>query len=153
MNDATGTGDFDAFARTADLRRALADETATFTTEQWAHPSLCRGWSVRDVVGHVVVPLVVSIPRFALTMLRERGRFDRANDRLARKTAARFGADLPAVLRDRADRRFVPPGGVPAFQLADVMIHGQDSAGHSASPTASLSKTCGPCSVCCARLS
>lgn len=33
---------------------------------------------------------------------------------------------LPRVLRDGADRRFVPPGGTAYFQLADVLVQGQD---------------------------
>lgn len=34
-------------------RRRLATVLATFTDEQWAHPSRCAGWSNRDVVVHL----------------------------------------------------------------------------------------------------
>jgi hypothetical protein len=33
---------------------------ATLTPEQWATPSLCAGWTVRDVVVHVIGPPDVS---------------------------------------------------------------------------------------------
>jgi len=34
-------------------RRRLATTLATFTDEQWAHPSRCEGWSNRDVIVHL----------------------------------------------------------------------------------------------------
>jgi uncharacterized protein (TIGR03083 family) len=34
-------------------RRRLAAVLASFTDEQWAHPSRCEGWSNRDVVVHL----------------------------------------------------------------------------------------------------
>lgn len=33
--------------------QALADTAATFTSEDWATPSGCDGWAVRDVVAHM----------------------------------------------------------------------------------------------------
>ena len=35
-------------------RRALAADLAGLTPEQWATPSLCTGWSVHDVLAHMV---------------------------------------------------------------------------------------------------
>jgi uncharacterized protein (TIGR03083 family) len=35
-------------------REALADDLASLTDEQWATASLCPGWPVRDVLGHVI---------------------------------------------------------------------------------------------------
>jgi uncharacterized protein (TIGR03083 family) len=37
-----------------DERRDLAELLAYLTPEQWRHESLCDGWTVRDVVAHVV---------------------------------------------------------------------------------------------------
>ena len=34
-------------------RADLADFLDTLTPEQWETPSLCRGWTVRDVAAHV----------------------------------------------------------------------------------------------------
>lgn len=117
---------FEAFARTADLRRQAADLLDTLTPEQWEHPSLCGAWTVRDVAAHLVVPLTVSLPAFALAMVKARGDFDRANDALARGAARRLGDQVAATLRERAHRRFVPPGGTASFQLVDVIVHSQD---------------------------
>ena len=35
-------------------RRALAADLAALTPEQWQTPSLCTGWSVHDVLAHMV---------------------------------------------------------------------------------------------------
>lgn len=37
-----------------DERNDLADLLETLTPQQWATASLCEGWTVRDVVAHVV---------------------------------------------------------------------------------------------------
>ena len=34
-------------------RRRLADALASFSDDQWAHPSRCEGWSNRDVIIHL----------------------------------------------------------------------------------------------------
>ena len=35
-------------------RRRMADDLATFTPEEWTAPSRCEGWTVQDVVAHLV---------------------------------------------------------------------------------------------------
>jgi uncharacterized protein (TIGR03083 family) len=35
-------------------RRRLADTLASFDDRQWASPSRCAGWSIRDVISHLV---------------------------------------------------------------------------------------------------
>ena len=42
----------DCMALAADERRDLAALLDSLTPDQWASPSLCTGWSVRDVVAH-----------------------------------------------------------------------------------------------------
>ena len=116
----------DTFAEIADERRGLADLLAALTADQRAVPSLCSEWSVLEVIGHLVVPLQVGIPRFALTMLVCGGNFDRANTRLARQQARRPYGDLIDTLRRRADSRFTPPGAGPEAPLTDLLVHGLD---------------------------
>jgi uncharacterized protein (TIGR03083 family) len=78
------------------------------------------------VVAHLVVPLEVGIPKFALAMLACRGNFDRANVRLAREQARRPFGELTEVLRRKADSRFTPPGSGPEAPLTDLLVHGLD---------------------------
>ncbi|WP_407665849.1 maleylpyruvate isomerase N-terminal domain-containing protein [Mycolicibacterium aubagnense] len=35
-------------------RRDLVEFLGGLTTQQWEQPSLCTGWRVRDVVGHII---------------------------------------------------------------------------------------------------
>jgi uncharacterized protein (TIGR03083 family) len=116
----------ETFAEIADERRGLADLLAGLTAEQRAVPSLCTEWSVLEVIGHLVVPLQVSIPKFLLTLLVCGGNFDRANTHLARGQAQRPYADLVDTLRRRADSQFVPPGAGPEAPLTDLLVHGLD---------------------------
>ena len=43
----------DILAPTVRQRRRMAAALASFTDEQWAHPSRCEGWSNRDVIVHL----------------------------------------------------------------------------------------------------
>jgi uncharacterized protein (TIGR03083 family) len=116
----------DTLAEIADERRGLAALASELTSEQRATPSLCRGWSVHDVVAHLVVPLEVGMPKFVLAMLASRGNFDRANVRLTREQARRPLVELTDVLRRKADSRFTPPGSGPEAPLTDLLVHGLD---------------------------
>ena len=116
----------DTFEEIADERRGLADLLSGLTVEQRVAQSLCSQWTVRDVAGHLIVPLQVSLPKFMLAMLSSRGSFDRANDRLARRQAKRPFVEIVEILRRRADTRFTPPGAGPEVPLTDVLVHGLD---------------------------
>ena len=110
----------------ADERRALADLLDALTPEQLATPSLCGAWTVQQVFGHLTVPLTVGLGGFAAAMLRARGDFDKANDRLAQTASERGPVALAATLRQYADSRFTPPGSGWLAPLTDVIVHGQD---------------------------
>ncbi|TMD08817.1 MAG: maleylpyruvate isomerase family mycothiol-dependent enzyme [Chloroflexi bacterium] len=45
-------------------RRALAADLEGLTDAQWATPSLCAGWTVRDVLGHMTATAKMTPPRF-----------------------------------------------------------------------------------------
>ncbi|MDN4174101.1 maleylpyruvate isomerase family mycothiol-dependent enzyme [Nocardioides sp. SOB77] len=116
----------DIFEEIADERRTLAALVSGLTPEEEATRSLCTAWSVREVVAHLVVPLEVGLAGFAVAMVLTGGRFDRANVHLARRHARRSTKELVAVLRQRADSRFTPPGMGPEAPLTDLLVHGMD---------------------------
>lgn len=115
-----------AWQTIAEERRAFADVLDTLTPEQWATPSLCGEWTVRDVAAHIMVGPTASIPEVAKAMFRARFKFDRANVLLAKPRAARPTAEITAVLRDRATSRFTPPGHDWHAPLTDLFIHRLD---------------------------
>src|SRR3954462_4735747 len=77
--------------------------------QQWLVPSLCTGWSVRDLAVHLLMPYEVSMPRFMVMMLRARFDFDRAADRWA-TSDGRSRSEVLAGLRNTRHRRFSVPG-------------------------------------------
>ncbi|MGO4958216.1 maleylpyruvate isomerase family mycothiol-dependent enzyme [Luteococcus sp. Sow4_B9] len=116
----------DIFAAIAAERRSLADLLLGLDLEQQNTQSLCTEWTVRQVAGHLIVPLEVGMPGFMAAMLRHRGDFDAANAELGRRQALRPWEEIVEILRDKADSRFTPPGQGPEAPLTDVLVHGLD---------------------------
>ncbi len=108
-------------------RARLADLLDGLTPAQWAAPSLCDGWRVREVVAHLTMPYRLSGPRFLLGLVRSGFRFNRFADRAARAdTAALTDAQLLASLRDNIHTHWRPPGGGAIGALSHDVIHGLD---------------------------
>ena len=107
-------------------RRALADDLDGLTDEQWRTPSLCGDWTVRDVLGHLVMTHQTSLPRFALEVLRARGSFDAANSKLSVAAGRRSAAELVADLRRVAESRFKAPTFGSEAPLTDILVHSLD---------------------------
>ena len=114
------------FSLVAERRRTLAAYLRALPEDRWRAPSLCGGWSVREVAGHLVTPLLQSAPRLGWEVVRCGGSVDRALDRLARRYALLPTADLVDVLDEHADDRFTPPGFGAIAPLTDSVIHTLD---------------------------
>ncbi len=106
-------------------RVSLADTLDGFTEEQWNTPSLCAGWTVRNVAAHLAMPFEVSLPRLMIKMIGARGDFNQVANRVALEDP-RPGPELSAVLRANARTQFKPPGFGFEAPLSDVVLHGQD---------------------------
>ena len=120
--------DDDLFRRTAANRRRAADLLAGLTPEQWSTPSLCAGWTVRELAGHLIMPMEASIPGFLLTLVKARGSAHRAVNMISRDLARRGPAAIVATLREKADSRVRPPGVGALGPMADSCIHLRDAA-------------------------
>jgi uncharacterized protein (TIGR03083 family) len=118
----------DLFRRTAANRRRAADMLAGLTPEQWSTPSLCAGWTVRELAGHLIMPVEASIPRFLVALVRAKGSGDRAVDMISRDLARRGPDAIVATLREKADSRFTPPMVGALGPMADSCIHLRDAA-------------------------
>ena len=116
----------DLLIEIADERRGVADLIDALTPAQLTSASLCEGWTVQDVAGHLLMPLITPLPRVVLSLVRHRFDFDRANDALSRTVARRPAAELAAGLRDRASTAFKPPGLGFEAPLNDLLVHQQD---------------------------
>ncbi|CAL9565946.1 hypothetical protein SUDANB38_04764 [Streptomyces sp. enrichment culture] len=108
-------------------RRELADVLDTLRPDQWDAPSLCGGWTVRDVAAHMSLGFRYSLPRIAREIIRARGSLDRMTDHCARADAAAFSTtELASFLRDNAHHPWKPPVGGIAAALGHDVIHGLD---------------------------
>ena len=116
----------DPWAQIATERRSLADLLDTLTPEQWATPSLCGAWTVKEVAVHLTSGPSTSVATFLKAMTRGRGSFDRANQLLVDWRACVEPAQVTAWLREYADHRFSPPGMDWHAPYSDLRIHTQD---------------------------
>jgi uncharacterized protein (TIGR03083 family) len=113
----------DEIART---RRELAGYLSALEEPDWEGPSLCAGWTVRTVVGHLVSPLLLNTAQVFAAYARRGFRFHKLMDSVAREQAERPTAELVRILRDKAEGGFVPPIAGERAILLDVTLHHMD---------------------------
>ncbi len=110
-------------------RRSLADLLEPLTGQQWAQPSLCTGWSVREVAAHIaMVPHAPGVLPMIAGAVRAGGNFNRLNRDLAVRYARRPSLDIVEILRRTADSRRLPAVTSVANLSFDILVHGQDIA-------------------------
>ncbi|KOV85091.1 maleylpyruvate isomerase family mycothiol-dependent enzyme [Nocardia sp. NRRL S-836] len=115
--------------QTIDLERTrTADLLAGLTDAQWAHPSLCAGWTVREVAAHLTLAPHTTIGAAIRDLARARGSFNRMIDQTARRSAGRPHAEIVADLRGIAGTHKLAPGQKLKDALMDLMVHTQDIA-------------------------
>lgn len=108
-------------------RIATADALAVLPPADWDRPSLCAGWTVRDVVAHMIDSQTVTPPRFFARFAASGFRFPvmtRRNIEAIRN--GRSDRELLVLLRSRTDARTAPPGPVLSW-LGEAIVHGEDA--------------------------
>ncbi len=113
----------DTWQMVDDERAALVDDLAAFADDQWDIESLCSGWKVRHVVGHLIGGADIKMGPFLIAMVKSGMSFDRA---IAREGIA-LGAAPPKQLcqqfRKTVGVRRTPPGQKPEIVLTDLVCH------------------------------
>lgn len=107
-------------------RRDLADHLDTITAEEWEQPSLCPGWTVRDVVGHVPSYDELGWPAVLALFARSRFSLSRCNQVGVEHSRQLSTEQLLARLRTHAVPRGITAMFGSAIALTDGMIHHQD---------------------------
>jgi len=119
----------DVWAAVADERVTLAGLLEGVEPEAWETPSRCEGWSVKDVVAHLVFLAEGTVSSVLLTSMRTHPLPSRATAEVARRLAASTSTDeLVDRLRRAAEGRFVVPGLPAAVALGEVLVHRADLA-------------------------
>lgn len=109
-------------------RRNLADLLDGLSDEQWRHPSLCAGWTVRDVAAHLTLQQL-GLRDLIGTMPHWRGTMDRTIQHAARRRATSWTTgQLTAEIRAMASSRRHTVGVTELETLTDIMVHSQDIA-------------------------
>jgi uncharacterized protein (TIGR03083 family) len=106
-------------------RAALLADLEGLDERQFDEPSLCPGWSVHDVVAHLVDTARTTRLRFVVGMCRARFDFDRQNAdgiRRERGTTPRQTLDR---LRSAVTLTATPPAPV-GTRLVEAIVHGED---------------------------
>jgi uncharacterized protein (TIGR03083 family) len=116
----------DVWGAIRDERAGLVDALAGLPADAWGRPSLCGGWTVRDVVAHMIATASMTPPGFLAKMARARFDFQT----MTRREIERVGegadpAELVAQLRARIDSRSAPPGPATSW-LGETIVHGED---------------------------
>lgn len=108
-------------------RLRFADWLAELEPEDWERGSLCAGWTVADVVGHMTFPWRVSTLRLLGQMARHRGFHEAA--RVGASSLAAIGPDaLAREIHDHAADLSRPPGAAAEDLLAEIIVHPLDIA-------------------------
>jgi uncharacterized protein (TIGR03083 family) len=107
-------------------RRDLAQYLETLTDAQWEQPSLCSGWTVRDVVAHVSSYDELSWPALLALLVRSGFSLTRANQIAVEHSRGLGTEQLIARLRSHAVPRGITTMFGCAVALTDGIIHHQD---------------------------
>ncbi|MGY6651553.1 maleylpyruvate isomerase family mycothiol-dependent enzyme [Amycolatopsis sp. TRM77291] len=109
-------------------RTSLADLLDDLSDDQWRRPSLCDGWTVREVAAHLTLQQL-GLRDLIATMAHWRGNMDRTIQDAARRRAAELPpARITAEIRATAGSRRHTLGVTYLETLADILIHAQDIA-------------------------
>jgi uncharacterized protein (TIGR03083 family) len=106
-------------------RRALADDLDGLTPEQWGTASLCEGWTVHDVLAHLLVLESMTPFRFVTRFAGARFDFARYADRGIAREQRPDPAQTLAAFRSAQDRTTAPPGPKETW-VGEHLVHGED---------------------------
>jgi uncharacterized protein (TIGR03083 family) len=109
-------------------RTSLTALLEDLSDDEWNRPSLCAGWTVRDVAAHLTLQQVG--PGGALGMMfKWRGSLDRTIHHVARLRAAALPTErIIAEIRGMVGSRRHNFGVTHLETLTDILVHSQDIA-------------------------
>ena len=109
-------------------RLRLAGLLGELTGHDWSQPSLCDGWTVRDVAAHLTLQQLGPGEAIGM-MIRYRGDTDRAIRERARQRAGTWPTSkIIANIRAMAGSRRHNFGVTDRETLIDILVHAQDIA-------------------------
>ncbi|WP_406068908.1 maleylpyruvate isomerase family mycothiol-dependent enzyme [Micromonospora sp. NBC_01638] len=107
-------------------RRRMAELLRGLDSDQLRRPSLCGGWTVRDVAAHLTTYLRFGQAKIYLAIVATGADFDRWNVMLTRRAARASTSEIIAALAERAESRTTIPRSGYDPVLTDVVLHDLD---------------------------
>src|SRR5260370_25467210 len=106
-------------------RKALAADLRELSSEDWARPSLCSDWTVRDVLAHMTSAAKLTPPAFFGKMIGSGFSFDKVQEQGVAAQRGATPADTLASFEARLTSVRHPPGPTPTW-LGGGNLHSQD---------------------------
>ena len=106
-------------------RRALADDLAALSPEQWQTPSLDEGWTVQAALAHMTATALMTPPKFFAKMLASGFDFARFSQKEIDAGTAGGPAATLAAFRAVETSTKAPPGPKDSW-LGETIIHSED---------------------------
>jgi len=106
-------------------RKALAADLQGRSDEDWARPSLCNGWTVRDVLAHMTSAAKLTPPAFFGKMIGSGFSFDKVQEKGVAAQRGATPADTLANFESVVNSVKHPPGPNQTW-LGEVIVHSED---------------------------
>ena len=106
-------------------RAALVGDLESLDAAAWETPSLCAGWTVHDVVAHLVDTAKTTRVGFVWGLARAGFDFDRQNERGVRRERGASPEETLRRWRAVATRTSTPPAPLDS-RLVEAVLHGED---------------------------
>ena len=106
-------------------RKALAADLRGLSSEDWARPSLCSGWTVRDVLAHMTSAAKSTPPAFFGKLIGSGFSFDKVQERGVAAQRGATPADTLANFESVLTSVKHPPGPTETW-LGETIVHSED---------------------------
>lgn len=106
-------------------RQALIDDMEQISADKWEASSLCDGWTVHDVLAHLVNDATTTKAGFARDLILAGFNFDRLNQKGVDRERKNDPADTLEAFRLVSDRTTSAPAPL-ASRLVEIIVHGED---------------------------
>jgi uncharacterized protein (TIGR03083 family) len=106
-------------------RGALAEDLAGLTDERWNTPSLCSGWTVRELVAHQSGTASLTPPTFLVRFAGSGFNFDKFTRREIQRHLGATPEETLAEFKSLQHSTKSPPGPKASW-LGETIVHSED---------------------------
>jgi uncharacterized protein (TIGR03083 family) len=106
-------------------RQALIADLEPLAEDRWTTPSLCDGWSVRDVLAHMTATAQMTPPKFFAGLIGAGFSFNKMTAKDVARQQGSSPVDTLARFKDQSGATTHPPGPIDAM-VGEAVIHSED---------------------------